>query len=451
MALTGLEIFKKLPKTNCKDCGFPTCLAFAMKLAAGEISLDACPYVTEAVKMELAEASAPPIRLIRVGTGENAFGVGEEQVLFRHEKRFVNETALGLLFDDSSGDQEIEQKIGQLKSARFERVGKIIKANFAALKNSSKDAARFRALAEKVDSQTSLPLILISDDMNAIAAVLESLSSKKPLIYCATSENIEGMAGLAAKYLCPLVIRSGDLANLSELTEKTKSLGVSDIVIDPAPESLKDALKKMVFLRRSALEKKFRPLGYPTIAFTSDFAKDPQKEAGTAAVLLCKYASIIVLDSMEAWKMFPLLILRQNIFTDPQVPMQVEQKIYPIGDPNEKSPVLITTNFSLTYFIVSGEIEASKVPTWLIVMNVEGQSVLTAWAAGKFIPDKIATFIKKSGISDQVVHRKIIIPGYVAQISGELEEELGEDWKVLVGCREAGDIPRFLQDYVAAN
>ena len=451
MALTGLEIFKKLPKTNCKDCGFPTCLAFAMKLAAGEMNLDACPHVTEAVKLELAEASAPPIRLVKVGAGENAFGVGEEQVLFRHEKRFVNETAIGLLFDDNSGKQEISQKIEQLKNARFERVGKVIKANFAALKNSSKDTAKFRALAEKLDSETGLPLVLISDDISALSAVLESLSSKKPLIYCATAGNLDDMVGLAAKYSCPIVIKSGDPANLSELTEKAKSLGVNDIVLDPAPENLKDALKKMVSLRRSALEKKFRSLGYPTIVFAGDFANDPQKEAGVAAVLLCKYASIIVLESMEAWKMFPLLILRQNIFTDPQVPMQVEQKIYAIGDPNEKSPVLITTNFSLTYFIVSGEIESSKVPTWLMVMNVEGQSVLTSWAAGKFIPDKIAAFIKKSGISDQVSHRNIIIPGYVAQISGELEEELGEDWKVLVGCREAGDIRKFLQDYTAAN
>jgi acetyl-CoA decarbonylase/synthase complex subunit gamma len=451
MALTGLEIFKKLPKTNCKDCGFPTCLAFAMKLAAGEMSLDACPHVTEAVKAELAEASAPPIRLIKMGAGENAFGVGEEQVLFRHEKRFINETALGLLFNDSSGEQETGQKIEQLKNACFERVGRIIKANFAALKNGSKDAARFRALAEKLDSEVGLPLVLISDDVNVLSAVLESLSTKKPLIYCATSENIESMAGLAAKYSCPLAIRSGDLANLSELTEKAKSLGVNDIVLDPGPENLKDALKKMVFLRRSALEKKFRPLGYPTIVFTGNVARNPQKEAGIAAIMLCKYASIVILDSMEAWKMFPLLILRQNIFTDPQVPMQVEQKIYPIGDPTEKSPVLITTNFSLTYFIVSGEVEVSRVPAWLLVMNVDGQSVLTSWAAGKFIPDKIAAFIKKSGISDKVAQKKIIIPGYVAQISGELEEELGEGWKVLVGCREAGDIPKFLQDYTAAN
>ncbi len=449
MALTGLEIFKKLPKTNCRDCGYPTCLAFAMKLAAGQESLDKCPHVSEEAKAALAEASAPPIRLVTVGIGDKAISMGEEQVLFRHEKRFFHETALGILIEDSYSDEEIEEKIRQLESASFERVGQTLGGNFVALRSVSDDPVTFKSLAQKVDRRCNFPLVLISSDEEVMAAGLSAVGNKKPLVHAATAQNHQAFVALAKNHGCPLAVyESEGLDKLADLVEKVKALGVQDLVLDPGSPSLKDSLRDLVYMRRSALLKKFRPLGFPVITEAYRFTEDSFKETLVASIHLCKYASMVILRSMESWKMFPLLILRQNIFTDPQKPMQVEEKIYDIGDPDENSPVLVSTNFSLTYFIVSGEIEASKVPTWLMLMDSEGQSVLTAWAAGKFIPEKIAPFVKKSGIAERVSHRNLVIPGYVAQISGELQAELEDQgWRVIVGPREAADIPRFLQEY----
>lgn len=449
MALSGLDIYKKLPKTNCGECGFPTCLAFGMRLAAGQAQLDSCPYVSEEVKSELSEASAPPIRLVTIGKGDKVFKVGEEQVLFRHEKTFYNPPGLAVLIEDTADDAVINEKLKQAKESQFERVSQILRANLVAVKNSSGDAGKFADAVKKVKDGIDFPLILISDSAEAIKTALEILKDDKPLIYAANKDNFEVMAGLAKEYNTPLAVKgSGSLEELAQLVEKITALGVKDIVLDSGTRALNETLRDLVHIRRSALKQKFRPLGYPTITFPCEEVGDDYLEAAFAGIYIMKYGGIVVLSSLEPWKVLPLTVLRQNIYTDPQQPMQVDEKIYPINNPDENSPVLITTNFSLTYFIVSAEIEASRVPTWLCVMNVEGLSVLTAWAAGKFVPEKIAPFVKKCGIEEKVKHRKILIPGYIAQISGELQDELA-DWEVMVGTREAADLPAFLKKWSA--
>ncbi len=447
MALTGLDIFKKLPKTNCGECGVPTCLAFAMKLAAGQVELSACPYVSEDAIAELSEASAPPIRGVTVGTGDLAFKVGEETVLFRHEKTFVNPPALGLQIETGASDDEIAAQVKAANDSKFERVQQELRVGCIAVKSTA-DAARFAAVAGKVAADSPLPLILMSEDAEAMTAALDGTAPKKPLIHAATKDNIDAFIELAKSKECPLAVKSGDgLAALAELAEKAAAAGIKDIVLDSAPTSAGQSLKDLVFIRRAALNQKFRPLGYPVICFPNDLAAgDSMLETLYAGLQIAKYGGIIVLSEVEAWKMLPLLVLRQNIYTDPQRPMQVEQGIYEIGPVGPDSPVLVTTNFSLTYFIVSSEIESSKVGTYLMIADAEGLSVLTGWAAGKFVPDRIAPFIKKSGIEDRVKHRRLVIPGFVAQISGELKEELG-DWDVAVGPREASDIPAFLKSY----
>lgn len=449
MALSGLDIYKKLPQTNCGDCGVPTCLAFAMKLAQGQASLDQCPHASEETKAALAEAQAPPILGVTIGGGDKALKVGEELVLFRHEKTFYNPTGIAILVDDSMDDSQVDTNLKQIKENQFERVGQLLKADLVAVKSESGDAKKFADLAKKAKESTGLPLILVSDKPDMIKAGLDVVKDDKPLICAANEGNSEAMANTAKEASCPLVVKSDDgLDKLAELTEKIKAIGVPDLVIDSGARKTSEVLKDQVMIRRAALEKKYRPLGYPTITFPCEETNDEYLEAMLAGIYLTKYAGIVVLKSLDSWKAMPLLVLRQNVFTDPQQPMQVEEKIYPIGEPKEDSPVLVTTNFSLTYFTVSNEVEASKVPAWLCVMDVEGLSVLTAWGAGKFVPDKIAQFVQKVEIAGKVNHKKITIPGYIAQISGELEDELS-DWKVEIGPREAGDIPQYLKAWSA--
>jgi len=441
MALTGVEIFKLLPKTNCKKCGFPTCLAFAMKLAQRQASLDLCPDVSEEARQKLGEASAPPVRPITFGTGDKAVKMGEETVLFRHDKRFVNPCAFALEIKDTGDD--INSRIEEVMNSEIERVGQKLRVDAIALMNDSNDAGKFETAAKIIAQKApDVPVIICSGNPVAAEAAVKLFADKKPIIYGANLENAETMANVAKTYKTTLGVTANNLDELSSLTEKIKSFGIQDMVIDSGARKAKEILQDNTFIRRAAVKKNFKPLGYPVITFAQ--REDSLMEALLGTIGVAKYSSIIVLSSIEKWKNLSLFTLRQNIYTDPQVPMQVEQKIYKIGEPSPTSPLLITTNFSLTYFIVSGEVENSKVPSYLAVMDSEGLSVLTAWAAGKFTAAKIAQFIKDSGVENTVSHRELIIPGYVAILSGSIEDKL-EGWKVTVGPREANGIPAFLR------
>jgi acetyl-CoA decarbonylase/synthase complex subunit gamma len=441
MALTGVEIFKLLPKTNCKKCGFPTCLAFAMKLAQRQASLDLCPDVSEEARQKLGEASAPPVKPITFGTGDLAVKMGEETVLFRHDKRFVNPCAFALEIKDTSAD--IDSRIEEVMKSEIDRVGQKLRIDAIALMNDSNDAGKFEAAAKIIAQKApDVPVIICSGNPLAAEAAVKLLADKKPIIHGANLENAEAMANIAKTYKTTLGVTANNLNELSSLTEKIKSFGVQDMVIDSGARKAKEILQDNTFIRRAAVKKNFKPLGYPVITFAQ--RQDTLIESLLATIGVAKYSSIIVLSSIEKWKNLALFTLRQNLYTDPQVPMQVEQKIYKIGEPSPESPLLITTNFSLTYFIVSGEVENSKVPSYLAVMDNEGLSVLTAWAAGKFTAAKIAQFIKDSGVENTLSHRELIIPGYVAILSGAIEDKL-EGWKVIVGPREANGIPAFLR------
>ncbi|TAL25756.1 MAG: acetyl-CoA decarbonylase/synthase complex subunit gamma [Nitrospirae bacterium] len=443
MALSGVEIFKLLPKTNCKKCGHPTCLAFAMKLAQRQATLDLCPDVSEDAKKILGEASAPPVRPITFGTGDRAVKMGEETVLFRHDKKFVNPCILAVEIKDTLSESDITKKTEEVLSSEIDRVGQKLRIDAIALTNVSGDKAKFEAAAKIISSKApNVPVILATTDPAAAEAAAKLFAGKRPIIYGAGPVNAEAMANIAKAEKAILGVTAGGLDELSALTEKIKALGVEDMVIDSGAKKAKDIIGNNTLIRRAAVKKNFKALGYPVINFAQ--RDDSLHEALIAAVGIAKYASIVVLSSIEKWKNLVMFTLRQNIYTDPQVPMQVEQKIYKIGEATPDSPLTITTNFSLTYFIVSGEIENSKVPCRLAVMDCEGLSVLTAWAAGKFTASKIAAFIKESGIENEVKHRELIIPGYVAILSGSIEEKL-EGWKITVGPREANGLPAFLK------
>ncbi|MFW6126401.1 MAG: acetyl-CoA decarbonylase/synthase complex subunit gamma [Chloroflexota bacterium] len=448
MALTGIEIFKLLPKTNCKECGEPTCLAFAMKLAAGKTDLSQCPYVSEEAKEQLAEASAPPIRAVTVGVGDRAVKVGGETVMFRHEKRFENPPGVALLISDTMDDAEVSARIERFNETEFERVGLTLRPELVAAKCESGDAGKFGALVDKIKQGSDCSIILMTEDPDVLAAGLEACADRKPLLYAATPDNMDRVVELAKEKSCPVAAKADGLESLAELTTKMTEAGVNDIVIDPGSRTLRKAFEHEVIIRSAPLNKQFKPLGFPTIVLPCEMTDDPMKEAVYAAIFVAKYGGIVVLSDFRGEVTFPLLVERMNIFTDPQRPLATTQGIYEINGPDENSPVLITTNFALTYFIVSGEIENSRVPAFLLVMDTEGLSVMTAWAAGKFVADEMAPFVKKSGIEDRVKHRKLIVPGYSAAESGGLEEEL-PGWEVLVGPREGSLIPAYLKSWKA--
>jgi len=450
MALSGLEIFKKLPKTNCKDCGFPTCLAFAMQLAAGKVELEKCPHISEEAKESLSEASQPPILKVEIGTGDDSFAVGEETVLFRHDRTFVNQNAFAVTIEDDIDSGKIEEAVNGINAVEYERVGQVLKVDAVCIKNKSKNKDKFLEVIGKVVSLTKKPLILVSSDPEILKASAEQFKDNKPLIHAAAGDNADVFIDIGKKTGCPIAVRGKSFEDIAAITEKMRGAGIKNLVIDIGSRDLKSDFYNQIILRMAAIRQKNRLFGYPTIVFPDEMTDDPLKETLIASIFVAKYGSIIVISNANSQNIFPLMVYRQNIYTDPRRPMQVEQKIYQIGSPDENSPVLITTNFSLTYFIISGEVEASKIPSWLLVMNVEGQSVLTAWAAGKFVPELIAQFVKKSGITEKVKKKEIIIPGYVAQLQGELEDELGDGWKVVVGPREAGEVPKFLKEHAGS-
>jgi len=441
MALTGLEIFKLLPKTNCKKCGRPTCLAFAMQLAQKKAELKDCPDVSEEAKSILGEASAPPIKLVSIGSGKNQISIGEENVLFRHEEKFYNPTGIAVTLSDDLDDDAFNERLKKINALKFTRVGTDIEIDLIALQNNSGDASKFAQRAKNVSDNTHLSIILQSKSADNMKAALEICADKKPLIYGANADNWEAMATIAKEKNCPMTISAPTLEELADLTEKIKGVGVTEIVLNQVSESAKDILQGLTKIRRAALKKAFRQLGFPALTYMSNC--DPGQEIASASAFMSKYAGIVVVDSYEPWQIMPLLTVRQNIFTDPQKPVQVEPKLYEIGQVNDNSPVLFTTNFSLTYYTVEGEVEASRTPSYILAVGTEGTSVLTAYSGDKLNEDVVAKAMSDSKIEEKVKHRKLIIPGLVAVLSAKIQEKT--NWEVLVGPKEASGLPTYLK------
>lgn len=438
MALTGLDIFKLLPKKNCKECGQPTCLAFAMSLAASKTTLEKCPYVSEEAKETLGGAAAPPIKLVKVGKSGYEREIGDEVVLFRHDKAFYHPTCIAVEISDKLTGAELAAKVEKVNSLSFERVGQSVSIDMIAVRNDSGNAEAFVNAVKAVAEKTCFATVLISEDPAAMEKALDIIGNAKPLIYAATESNYEKMVELAKKFDCPLAVKGNGLESTAALVEKIAA-SYKELVIDVGTRQISQALAEITQIRRLSTKKKFRPFGYPVIAFTS--SGNPRDEVVEASVYIAKYSSVVVIKADEKSQILPLMALRMNIFTDPQKPSQVEPKVYEIGAVTKDSPVYVTTNFSLTYYTVEGEISSSKIPSYIIASPTDGTSVLTAWAAGKFNGEKIADFLKVCEIEDKVGHRNIVIPGYVAVIKGALEEKSG--WKVTVGPAEASGLPAF--------
>ena len=440
--LTGIQIQKLLPKTNCKECGSNTCLAFAMKLAGGKAELSECPYASDEAKTVLGAASEPPVKGVAFGP-DRTVKVGEETCLHRHEKTFVNQTVLAVNLDDSTPEAEAEATLAALAAYELVRVGEKLRVDMVALTHVPGAApGAFAALAAKAWAKTKRPLVLNCSDLPELKAAAAAVKGSHSLLGPATAENAAELAAAAKDNGHALAVTAPGLDGLAALAAKLKEDGFNDLVLQFQTHSRAEQFQTNSIARKAALRSAFKPFGYATLRFVQ--GDSPLAVAAEAITEVCKYGGICVLPSFDKAQLVGLMTLRQNLFTDPQKPIQVEPKLYAIGEPTPASPVFVTTNFSLTYFIVSGEIENSGLSAWLVIPECEGMSVLTAWAAGKFSGASVAKFCKDINLEAAVTSREIVIPGYVAQISGELEENM-PGWKVVVGTQEAGDIESFVK------
>jgi acetyl-CoA decarbonylase/synthase complex subunit gamma len=443
MALSGIQIYQLLPQTNCKECGFPTCMAFAMKLAAKQAELAACPYVSDEAKEKLSAAAQPPVRLITLKADAHEVKAGNETVLFRHEKKFFNKPGLFVRVRDSEPLAALKARVAAADAYRVSYVGMDLGLDGFAVEAFSGDATTFADAVSAVREVSERPLILIGRDPAVIAAGLKPIDGEVPLICGADVGNWEAMADVAKGAGAALAVIADTLDGLVALSSRLKDKGVENLVLAPTTRHLGTSLGFYTQLRRLALKKNFRPVGYPILAIPGD-APDEATEALLAAQAIAKYAGFVVLDTFTPELVYALLVLRENLYTDPQKPIQVQPGVYEFNGPTPESPVLVTTNFSITYFSVANEVEGSGLPAHLLVTDAEGMSVLTAWAAGKFDAERIAKAVKEFSLNDKISRKRIVLPGHVAVLSGELEEEL-PDWEVRVGPREAVDIPAFMK------
>ncbi len=440
MALTGLEIFKLLPKTNCGKCGVPTCLAFAMKLAQKKAELKECPYASEQAKQVLGAASEPPMRVVKAGAGADAFEVGGETEMYRHEKTFRHQTAIALRVEDTEEPAALAAKVAEVDAFVIERVGEQLRLNAFCLSNTSRDKERYLAALKTVTAGSSKAVILDCPDPETMKAALPLLAGKRPVLRPGETDLLP-FVNLAQENNASLVVSAKSFEELAARTEAIVQTGFKDLLLELQAPGLGDRVETSTIVRRAALRKGFKLFGFPLV--WSLPAQDEHLLLAGAAVGICKYAGILILPQFSREMMLTLFTLRQNIYTDPQKPIQVDPKVYAIGEPRPDSMVFVTTNFSLTYFIVSGEIENAGVSAWLVVPDCEGMSVLTAWAAGKFSGAKVGKFVKDIKLEEHVTTRELIIPGYASPISGDLEESL-PGWKITVGPQEAADLGPFV-------
>ena len=442
MALKGLDIFKLSPKKNCKECGSPTCMAFCMKVAQGAISIDKCPYFSEDAKAMLNEATAPAMKTITFGKDHK---LGGETVMFRHEKTLVNKNLYSVPVCTCMTEEEVDKKLADIAKIDYERIGERMYVETIFVRNAGTDAAAYTALVEKA-AATGRDLILECWDVECAKAALAVCKDSKPILDGATPANWEAMNEVAKENGVVLGVWAENISDLYDTVKKLEAAGNKNLVLDVTGKTAKETLANAVLVRRTAIKDGDRSFGYPSIVNLAKLCGgDMHLETAYAAMFTEKYASIIVLDNMTYAQALPLYGLRQNIFTDPQKPMKVESKIYPLNGADENSPCALTVDFALTYFLVSGELERSNQPVNLIITDASGMSVLTAWAAGKFSSTSVKKTFADLDIENKIKNRTLIIPGKVAVMKGEIAEKL-PGWNVVVGPTEAVQLPKYMKD-----
>jgi len=459
--LSPIDVYKLLPRTNCKECGEDNCMAFAAKVVNREVSIDKCAPLlkkeNEKAYKQLQDMLKPPVREVIVGVGEKAVKIGGKLVMYRHEFAYFNPTATAIDVTDEMPENEILNRVKKTENFSFDYIGQSLKLNMIAVRSTSNDADKFKAAVKKVADNTNLPVILCSLNPSVVEAGLMAAPKARPLLYAATEDNWKEMAELALMYNCPLTASAPNNPKLLKSLVKTlQNYGVQDLVLDPGTfsgEGLADTLNNFTMIRRAACKRGdelcgFPLMGVPMVAWMNKEQVPEEsakwQEAYTAAMLITRFADVMIVHNTDGWALLPLVTLRQNIYTDPRKPVAVDPGLKTYGTPDEKSPVLFTTNFALTYYTVASDIENAKLNGYLLVVDTEGIAVDSAVAGRKLTAEKVAEAIKASGVESKVKHRRLIIPGKAARLSGEIEELSG--WQVLVGPRDSSEIPKFLQE-----
>ena len=446
MALKGLDIFKLSPKKNCKECGCPTCMAFSMKVAQGAVDIAACPYFAPEALAKLSAATEPPMKTIKVGAGDAEQSLGGETVLFRHEKTFVSRTRYAMSLCTCMDDETVAQKLEDIKKVDYERIGERMFVEMVYVNYSADGKQDYVELVKKA-AETGRILILGCKDAEVAKAALEVRKDGKPILNGADASNYETMNSVATAAGVVLGVSGADLSEIHDTVEKLEGLGNKNLVIDVTGADVKETFKNAVQIRKAAIKDGDRTFGYPSIVNLHKIAAgDLHKQAALLSLFTMKYGSVIVAEHIGYAEALPLYGLRQNLFTDPQKPMKVEPGVYPLNGADENSVCLTTVDFALTYFLVSGELERSGVPVNLIINDAGGLSVLTSWAAGKFSSSSIAKFFQEQDIEGKIKSRKLIIPGKVAVLKGELEAKM-PGWEIIIAPNEAVQLVKFMKDF----
>ena len=447
MALTGIQIFKMTPKKNCKECGCPTCMAFSMKVAQGAMDISACPHMSEDALAQLSEATAPPMKTIKIGTGEHEYSLGGETVLYRHEKTFVSETRYAASVCSCMDDATVDAKLAAVADVDYDRIGEhmyteLVYVNYA----KDTDASKYVEIVKKA-AATGRTLVLGCKCPETAKAALEVCKDSKPVLNGADASNYEEMNKIATEAGVVLGVSGANLDELYDTTAALEKLGNKNLVLDVTMGTVKETFEAAVAVRRAAIKDGDRTCGYPSIVNVAALTEDKAMREALAALFTMKYGSIVVVGDMDYAMALPLYGLRQNLFTDPQKPMKVAPGIYPLNGADENSICLTTVDFALTYFLVSGELERSGVPCNLLISDAGGLSVLTAWAAGKLSSTSVSKFITEE-VEGKIKSRKLIIPGKVAVLKGDIEAKL-PGWEVIVAPLEAVQLVKFLKDMQA--
>lgn len=446
MALKGLDIFKLSPKKNCKECGCPTCMAFSMKVAQGAVDIAACPYFAPEALAKLSAATEPPMKTIKVGAGDAELSLGGETVLFRHEKTFVSRTRYAMSLCTCMDDETVAQKLEDIKKVDYERIGERMFVEMVYVNYSADGKQDYVELVKKA-AETGRILILDCKDAEIAKAALEVCKDGKPILNGADASNYEAMNAVATAAGVVLGVGGADLSEIHDTVEKLEGLGNKNLVIDVTGADVKETFKNAVQIRKAAIKDGDRTFGYPSIVNLHKIAAgDLHKQAALLSLFTMKYGSVIVAEHIGYAEALPLYGLRQNLFADPQKPMKVEPGVYPLNGADENSVCLTTVDFALTYFLVSGELERSGVPVNLIINDAGGLSVLTSWAAGKFSSSSIAKFFQEQDIEGKIKSRKLIIPGKVAVLKGELEAKM-PGWEIIIAPNEAVQLVKFMKDF----
>jgi len=453
-----MDIFKLLPKTNCRECGYMTCLAFAMGMAEGKTDLSACPYASDEAKKVLTKLEQPPVRLVKIGVGERESTIGGEKVAFRHEKKFENPTGFAMLLVDTMDDAEIDSRLQRFQEFQYKWVGILLRAELIAIKSESGDPRRYAELVAKVKKDSDANIILVSEDPDILAAGLEIFGDRKPLLHAATADNVERVASLAKQYKCPVAARAPRLEQLAALTGKLEQLDVHDIVLGTAPASVGQAFEQQVSIRDAAIYNQSQSLGFPTIVFTGDLTGDPSMEVMLASVLVAKYAGIVVLSDLRGEALFPLLLHRMGMFGDPQKEMTAPEGVYEIGEPDENSPVLLTSNWALSFLKITSAIEEAGVPAFVCATCLSEGVDIMCWCdyclcssqRGDFKREGIAEFFKKHEVEHRVKHKKLIMPGKSAEFQSEVEQVL-PGLEIIVGPTRENMLVSFLRRLAAGS